>query len=203
MYTLDVPGFDGALDTALEYAHKGVFLEPGSQLGRLILAYASYLAEDADGFREESEIALGLNPHSPYTLGAVGYFHIMRGEIKQGLPLLDRAIALNPCHPRWFHAGHVVDHLLRGDDDRALAETFKHRPFISFWDDVMIASILGRLDRRDEARPHIDRVLAGKPVLPSRVRELIGRALKIDPLVDDLVEGLHLAGMPARKPRTS
>lgn len=195
MYTLDVPGFDGALDTALEYARTGVFLEPGSQLGRLILAYASYLAEDADGFREESETALGLNPNSPYTLGAVGYFHTLRGDLAQGLPLLDRAIALNPCHPRWFHAGHVIDHLLRGDDQRALAEARKHHPFISFWDDVMVAAILGRLGRKEEARPHLDRVLGGKPDLPRRVRELIGRALKIGPLADDLVDGLKAAGL--------
>ena len=197
MYTLDVSGFDGALDTALEYARKGVFLEPGSQLGRLILAYASYLAEDADGFREESETALGLNPNSPYTLGAVGYFHILRGEIEQGLPLLDRAIALNPCHPRWFHAGHVVDHLLRGDDERALAETSKHRPFISFWDDAMIAAILGRLGRFDEARPHIESLREHKPDLGARARELMRRSLKIDALIDALVGGLRAAGLPS------
>jgi len=196
MYTLDVPGFDGALDTALEHARKGVFLEPGSQLGRLILAYASYLAEDGNGFREESETALGLNPNSPYTLGAVGYFHILRGEIEQGLPLLDRAIALNPCHPRWFHAGYVVDHLLRGDDERALAETRKHRPFISFWDDAMIAAILGRLGHADEARPHIEAALEQNSNLAGRVRELMRRSLKIDPLIDTLVDGLRSAGMP-------
>ncbi|MGD8439402.1 MAG: hypothetical protein PVG53_02625 [Holophagae bacterium] len=197
MYTLDVPGFDGALDTALEYARKGVFLEPGSQLGRLILAYSSYLADDADGFREESETALGLNPNSPYTLGAVGYFHILRGEIEQGLPLLERAIALNPCHPRWFHAGHVVDHLLRGDDERALAETSKHRPFISFWDDAIIAAILGRLGRIDEARPHIESLREHKPDLGARARELMRRSLKIDALIDGLVGGLRAAGLPS------
>jgi len=195
MYTLDVPGFDGALDTALEYARKGVFLEPGSQLGRLILAYASYLAEDADSFREESETALGLNPNSPYALGAIGYFHILHGDLEQGLPLLDRAIALNPCHPRWFHAGHVIDHLLRGDDERALAETRKHRPFISFWDDVMVAAILGKLDRRDEARPHVEAVRTHKPGLATRARELMRRSLKIDPLIDDLADGLRRAGL--------
>jgi adenylate cyclase len=197
MYTLDVPGFDGALDTALEYARKGVFLEPGSQLGRLILAYASYLAEDEDGFREESETALSLNPNSPYTLGAVGYFHILRGDLEQGLALLDRAIALNPCHPRWFHAGHVIDHLLRGDDELALAETRKHRPFISFWDDVVLAAQLGNLGRIEEARPHVERVLEQKPDIAGRVLELIRRSLKIDAVIDDLVDGLRAAGLKA------
>lgn len=68
-------------------------MEPGSQLGRLILAYASYLADDSDGFNEEIDTALTLNPNSPYTVGTAGYFHVMRGEFERGLPLLDRAIA--------------------------------------------------------------------------------------------------------------
>ena len=35
MYSMDVPGFDQPLDTALRYARRGVSLEPGSQLGRI------------------------------------------------------------------------------------------------------------------------------------------------------------------------
>ncbi|MEX1311686.1 MAG: hypothetical protein AB1Z65_14770, partial [Candidatus Sulfomarinibacteraceae bacterium] len=58
MYTFDAPGFEDALGDALDFARKGVFLEPGSQLGRMILAYASYLAEDSESFLEESETAL-------------------------------------------------------------------------------------------------------------------------------------------------
>jgi len=42
-----------------------------------------------------------------------------------------------------------------------------------------------------------------EPDLGARAGELMRRALKIDPLVDDLVEGLYLAGMPARQPRIS
>ena len=61
MFSFDAPGFGDALGTALEHARKGVFLEPGSQLARMILAYASYLAEDSESFREESEIDLPAN----------------------------------------------------------------------------------------------------------------------------------------------
>jgi adenylate cyclase len=196
MYSFDVPGFDDALGTALEHARKGVFLDPGSQLGRLILAYASHLADDIGSFREESETALALNPNSLYTIGAIGWMHALRGELERGLPMLDRAITANPCHPAWFHAGYVVDNLVRCDRETALTETRTHRPFMSFWDDVMLAAILGKLDRIDEARPHVDRITDQKPDFAGRARELIWRGLKIEAVIDDLTDGLRLAGLP-------
>lgn len=197
IYSFDVAGVDNPLETALDYARRGVYLEPGSQLGRLILAYASYLADDADSFREEAGVALSLNPNSPYTVGTIGYLHAMMGEIDQGLPLLDRAISLNPCSPAWFHAGYVVDHLLKNDYERALAVTRTYHPFISFWDDVMIAAILGRLGLTDEAQPHVESARTQKPDLAGRAGELMRRTLKIDDLVDDLVDGLRRAGLDA------
>jgi adenylate cyclase len=105
MWTFDVPGFDDPLDTALEFARRGVFLEPGSQLARLILAYASHLADDDDGFREESETALALNPNSPYTVGAIGYMHVLRGELERGLGLLARAGYLDERTRQLMHDG--------------------------------------------------------------------------------------------------
>jgi adenylate cyclase len=195
MYTFDVPGFEDALGDALDFARKGVFLEPGSQLGRMILAYASYLAEDSESFLEESEIALTLNPNSPYTVGAIGYFHVYRGEIDRGLSLLERAISDSPCHPAWFHAGYIIDHLVREDYEQALLETRKHAPFMSFWDDVAQAAMLGNLGREDEATTHLGRIAEQKPDFAGRARELLRRTLKIDPLIDDLIDGLKRAGM--------
>jgi adenylate cyclase len=195
MYTLDVAGFGDALDGALERARRGVFLEPGSQLGRMILAYASYLADDSQTFHQESRTALALNANSPYTAGSIGYFHVMRGEFERGLPLLDRAIAANPCHPAWFHAGHVIDHVSRGDYETALVETGTHLPLMSFWDDVMLTALLGKLGRTEEARLHVDRVMEQKPDFAGRARELIRRSLKIDAVVDDLIDGLQAAGL--------
>ena len=195
MYGFDAPGADRPLDTALEYARRGVFLEPGSQLGRLILAYASFMADNADDFRDESRVALSLNPNSTYTVGAVGYLHMLMGEVDPGLTLLDQAVSLNPCCPAWFHAGYIVKHLLDKDYERALTETRTYHPFISYWDDVMIAALLGKLERTDEARPHIDAIRQQKPDFAGRAGELMRRSLKIDDLVGDLEDGLGRAGL--------
>lgn len=195
VYSFDAPGVDDPLDTALDYARRGVFLEPGSQLGRLILAYASHLADDADTFHEETRLAISLNPNSLYTVGSVGYLHALRGEIDVGIPLLDQAIAFNPCHPAWFTGAYIVGQLLNDDYEQALADSRTHRPFLDFWDDVMIAALLGRLDRADEARPHVTAVEERKPDFRARAPELMRRSLKIDELVDDLVDGLRRVGL--------
>lgn len=194
-HAFDVPGVESALDIGLEYAHKGVSLDPGSQLAHLILAYASHLADLDETFREESQAALELNPHSPYAVGTVGYFLALRGELDRALPLLDRAIAMSPFHPAWFHEAYVIDLLLRRDYEAALAITRKHLPFITYWDDVVQAAILGMLGRGDEARPHVDRVIEQKPDFAGRARELFHRALKIESLLDELTDGLVAAGM--------
>jgi len=196
MYSFDAPGSENALETAQEYARKGVSLEPGSQLGRMILAYASHLADDPDVFAQESETALALNPNSPYTVGAIGYFHVMRGSFERGLPLLERAMAVNPCHPNWFHAGRVIHLISRRSYEEALAELEKHDPFFAFWLPVVRASILGNLGRLDEARTHLYQVREQKPDFASRARELFRRSLKVDSIIDDLIRGLCAAGLP-------
>jgi adenylate cyclase len=195
LYSFDASGFENGLETALEYARKGVFLEPGSQLGRLILAYASHLADDAETFEQEIETALALNPNSPYTVGAIGYFHVMRGSFERGLPMLERAMAVNPCHPDWFHAGRVIHLLARRSYEEALAELEKHDPFFSFWLPMVRASVLGNLGRVDEARTHLHLVREQKPDFAPRARELLCRSLKIDAVVDGLIDGLRTAGL--------
>ena len=195
LYTMDVSGFGESLDTALTYARRGVSLEPGSQLGRLILAYASHLADDSDAFEQESETALALNPNSPYTRGTIGYFHAMRGEFERGLPMLDRAMAVNPCHPHWFHAGRVIHLLFQRNFEGALAELEKHDPFFTFWLPVAFGATLGNLGRIDEARVYLQQVESQKPDFAARARQLLQRSLKIDRVIDDLIDGLRRAGL--------
>jgi len=193
MYTFDVPGFEEALETAIQFARRGVSLEPGSQLGRLILAYVSYVADDSDSFHDEIKTTLALNPNSPYSVGAAGYMHCMRGEFEAGLPLLDRAISVNPCHPSWFHSAHVVNHLARREYELALAESERHHPHQSYFAPLVHAAMLGKLGRIADAKPHVEQLLAQKPDFLARPFELLYRILKIDPLIDDLVDGLQAA----------
>lgn len=195
MYTFDVSSFDGPLDTALQYARKGVFLEPGSQIGHLILAYASYLSDDLDSFHQEIETALGLNPNSLYTVGSAGYLHVMVGESERGLTLLDRAISANPFYPQWFHTAFFIAHFRRQEYDRALLEIQQYNSVESFWSPVLYVAVLGKLGRSSEAKTHIEELVRLKPDFASRAGEILRRTLKVEGLIDEMIDGLRRAGL--------
>jgi adenylate cyclase len=195
IFIWDVPGFERPLETALECARRAVTLEPGIQLCRLILAYVCFLGDDVECSQQEAETALALNPNSPYAVGSVGYFHAMRGEFSRGLPLLDRAIAMNPYHPSWFHSGSLVEALSRRDYEGALRVLRQQSPAHGVHVPVMYAAILAKLGRLEEARAHVEQLNEERPDFASRAGELLRRTLKVDVIVDDLIDGLRMAGM--------
>ena len=66
---------------------------------------------------------------------------------------------------------------------------------MSFWDDVILAAVLGKPHRIGEARSQVDRVIDHKPDFTGQALELIRRGLKVDAVVDDLIDGLRTVGL--------
>ena len=194
MYVFDVPGFDDPLETGLDYANRGVFLEPGRQLSRLILAYAYLLNDQLDLFRAEAETTLALNPNNPYAVGTTGYMYVLSGDFEQGRSLLDRATAANPFHPSWFQDAYYLDRFHHGDFQNAY-ETVKLCEESGVWQPALAAAVLGKLGREDKAAMHAARLIERKPDFCAHARELLGRSIKVPSLVEDLVDGLRRAGL--------
>lgn len=199
MYVYDAPGFENPLATGLSYAQKGVSLEPGRQLSRLILAYASLLEDALDAFEEEANTALALNPNNPYVTGSVGYLQVLAGNFEKGLELLDRAIAANPIQPRWFSHGYYFAHFHDGDYQSAL-DALNRGDDTEPWQPLLVAAALGKLGRPEAAEASIATLLERKPDFGSRARELLHRSVKSVDLVDDLIDGLEKAGVEIRDP---
>jgi len=195
MYVFDAPGFDNPLKVAMRYARRGVALDPGSQLGRLILAYACLLGDETECFRQEVETALALNPNSPYAVGSAGFMYTMSGDFERGHPLLETAIRMNPCHPQWFHNANYVYHYHRREYEDAFLEIQKSTAPHNFWLRVMKVAVLGQLGRPSEAAAQIEELMKLKPDFPPRAPELLRRTLKVDSLIEKLVDGLRKAGL--------
>lgn len=77
----------------------------------------------------------------------------MRGELERGLPLLDRAIAVNPCRPKWFDAGYVVALPSSRGHERALHEL---GVAVGALIDSGVAWVLSRLDLQMVRWPRCD-----------------------------------------------
>ena len=194
-YVFDLPGSEGELLIAIDYARRGATLEPGSQLARTILSYVYLLNGDLDHSRSEAEAALGLNPNSPNYVGTIGFILVLGGEFDRGEELLRQATALNPRHPRWFHHALFHVHFRRGEYEEALSEAEVVGHPIAFYDPVLKAAALGMLGRSAEAAETIELILQLKPDIESRAHELLVRTATPTVVREALIEGLRSAGL--------
>lgn len=189
----DAPGIPNPLETATEYARRGVALEPANQLTRTIMAYVFLLQGDRESVLEEAEVALALNPNSLYYSGTLGYILVFAGDFERGRKLVDGTIALNPCHPRWFHHACWLDDYRRGEYEASYREATLAGPIIGYWNPALCAASLGQLGRKSEAKAFVEELRRLNPQFESRARELITRSLKIEDLVDRVIDGLRKA----------
>jgi adenylate cyclase len=196
-WILDRPDVPEPLETALEYARRGVTLAPGSQLARTNMSYVWLLRGDMSRFAVEVEAALALNPHSPNFSGTIGYMFAIAGELDRGEKLLRRAIELSPSHPVWFHHGMFIVHYRRGEYEEALVAIEKVDHRVSFWDYVQRAAALGMLGRIDEANSTIQKLRQLKPDFERRVMELVPRTGTPAAFWPKLLDGLRRAGLRA------
>ena len=194
-YILDLPGIGDPRGRMAEYAWRAVSLAPRSQLARGVLAHSHYILGEREAFLREIEATLALNPGSPFHVGSTGYLLILAGEGERGRRLLEKAVAMNPCHPRWFLHGVCVDHYLRGEYDLAYQETLKPAFGIHFWGPLLRAAVLGQLGRAPEAERAVSELLALVPDFESRARDLTSRPILSDSIVDALLDGLRKAGL--------
>ena len=85
------------------------------------------------------------------------------GEWDRGMALADKAIALSPTHPGWFHGAATLDHYHKGDYEAALAEAKLIQSPGLVWNFVILAMCCGQLGRAQEARAACDKLLELAP----------------------------------------
>jgi len=186
---------EASLEKALTFAQKGVALAPGNQFARDALTLVYFHRGDKELFLQHAEETIALNPNSPYIIGVAGWHMALFGEWDRGLTLLQKGMQLNPYHPSWFHLAFFMDYYRLGEYEHAFAEALKFNFPEVYLDPMMRAAALGRLGRPDEARTAVDEILKLVPDFASRGRWLIGRYVKVDEIIDAVIEGLRKAGL--------
>ncbi len=140
--------------------------------------------------KKDFELPLKENP----ILGVVAkYRTILSDETNE--TLLKKGMRLNPYHPSWFHLVPFFDHYRRGEYEKAFTEALKFNYPGLFWDPVMRAATLGQMGRAHEAEIAVDELLKLVPDFTDRGRRLISRYVKVDDLVDKIIEGLKKASL--------
>jgi adenylate cyclase len=194
-YSLEIPGFETALEKALGYAEKGVSMMPSNQRAILILAFVRMFAGELPAARVDIRKALALGPNSLFMLDGVGYLMTLLGEWEKGPALIRKVIKLNPFYNTVVHYALWEDCLRNEDYEGAYGETMSLRRPSVFWYPMVKAATLGLLGRHKEGKQFAEHLLKLKPNFQARGRLLIGHYIKFEDIVQRVIEGLRKVGL--------
>jgi class 3 adenylate cyclase/Flp pilus assembly protein TadD len=142
--------------TALEEAQLAVTLDDRDAMAHAVLSFIWLASGEWDAAIAEGQIAINLNPNSPWSTGMLGTALGWRGHHQEGIAYLRQTIRISPHDPLtwawWFRIG-IFEYFQR--DFEAALDTF--RTVVRLRSSLAaphfnIAAILARLGRIDEAR---------------------------------------------------
>jgi adenylate cyclase len=194
-YALGFCEIEAPLEKALTFAQKGVALAPENQFAQDALSLVYFHRGDKDSFLQHVEQTIALNPNSPYVVGVAGWHMTLYGEWGRGLKMLKKGMKLNPYHPSWFCLAPFMDFYNRGEYADAFSEAMKFNFPEIYLDPMMRAAALGQLGRQNEAKAAVVQLLKVEPDFAARGRWIINRYVKVDALIDKIIEGLQKAGL--------
>jgi adenylate cyclase len=189
---------DASLERAKEYAERAIEKDPKEALAHAVAAVAATFGRDIDRARQEIEIALSLNPNMAMAYNIQGGTCIYLGQPEEAIPLIERAMRLDPATNQQFLHFLGMANLLAGRYETAAAalrERIRLVPNTDF-SRSLLASALGYLGETEEARRVWQEL---KEINPKySFEEHLGRLpFKNHADGQRMAEGLKLAGLLA------
>jgi len=172
------------LDRALDAAQRAVALDNTSQFSHEALAAVCFQRQELDAFSAEAERAIALNPNHALTLAASGMRFHQAGD-KRGIPLVRKAMRLDPFLPTIFYFPIAAHHFEKGEYEEALAATRKINIPGLYHTQTFLAGIYAELGRQSEAQSALEELLRLRP----------------DHTIEKLIEGAREINAPGERTR--
>ncbi|RUV36052.1 hypothetical protein [Mesorhizobium sp. M7A.F.Ca.MR.148.00.0.0] len=118
---------NATIETAVEFAHRGVQMGPTSPYAHRSYGYVSSRLGNTDEAIRWMRKAYELNPYDLGMAAAYGYGLIFAGRYVEGTPILDHAAETFSGHPTWWDYGLFVGELMLGDMNKAVAASMALR----------------------------------------------------------------------------
>jgi adenylate cyclase len=158
-YTLDYQNRwsddpDGSLPLAKHYAEQAIEKNPNEPAARVVAAMVASRERDLDRATSEAQIALSLNPNYALAYNVLGGIRSYSGQPLEAIPLLERAMRLDPAHSEQYLHFLGMAYLLAGKYETAVT-LFRERIVLvprTDFSRAPLASALGHVGEIDEAR---------------------------------------------------
>jgi tetratricopeptide (TPR) repeat protein len=185
-----------ALTRAETAAKRALEEDRRNQKARLGLAAVHFARRDIVGFASEAEQALAINPNDADVLAEMAWRYAYAVDWKRGLGMMEKAMALNPLHPGWYHIAFFFDAYGRAEYAQALEAARKAEAPGNYLSYVMLAAVYGQLGRKTEASKALDALLKLYPDFQDHARDELESILIGNPeYVSRMLDGLRKAGL--------
>ena len=185
-----------SLGRAIELGQKAIALDESEAMGHASLGYFYTFARQFDKAVSHAERGLDLDPNSPAVLYSSASALAYSGRPEEAIPLLQKAIRLNPFAPATFFDTLSVAYRMVGRFDEAVEQAKKavERDPKNQYTNVGLASSCILAGREEEARAAAAEVLK---INPQFSFEQYGKILPFKDrcFVDRTIDALRKAGL--------
>src|SRR5918996_2236663 len=199
-HALDLTGraTEGDLQTGLEHIRESIRLEPDLAVGYQALSFALAETGDYEGAMRAAERAVEINPNDPDTLESLAKAQVRFGAYDEAVANAERALRLHPFAPQYY--SYVYGQALYAAGRHEAAENVLNECLLRAPEERnclrMRAAVLVRLDRLDEARTTMARLIELDPIFSLSAERETARFGE-SPLMKLYLADLEAAGAPA------
>jgi TolB-like protein/Tfp pilus assembly protein PilF len=188
------------LGRSLRASRRAIELDRSNQKGWLWLGITQFHLHDRAGMEEAFERALRINPRNASAVAWVGSMLTSAGEYERGNQLTERAMAINPSHPGWWHFSVFTRELAAGNFVEALKAARRVNIPDFFWMQFAVAAASGQLGLAAEGKEAAQEAIRLAPVLgeDNGLREFVSRWYWDESVREALLEGFINARSDAR-----
>src|SRR5450432_1850187 len=182
-------------EEGLKCALRAINIDPFCQHGYQALAWIYLFHHNVEECLKAVDQCIAINPNAADMTGGMGFVLICAGEFERGFKLLTDSIQHNPYCPWWFHAAFVLYFLFKKQYQEALYWAEKMNAPEIFWDPLLKASVLGHLNRVEDANRNLKLLLQLVPEAATQVKDILESFLLSPDLNKEILVGLTKAGV--------
>ncbi|MGM4874772.1 adenylate/guanylate cyclase domain-containing protein [Bradyrhizobium sp. 956_D2_N1_5] len=185
-------------EAILKASLRAAELAPDDSFVRFRLAIGYFANCQTDLLQYEAERAIALNPYDAYAIGSLGLSLAFSGHWDAGAAMAEKALGLMGASAPslWWYAP-AKRHWSRGEHQEAY-ETFRRGYVEGLWlSHLNMAYALASLDRLDEAKAHVTKLLKLEPEFSIREANSFFRTYCLEPSFrEKMASALRKAGLP-------
>jgi TolB-like protein/cytochrome c-type biogenesis protein CcmH/NrfG len=180
---------------ALASAERAVQMDPENAMAFQYLAIAKFWNEDYPGFRATAEKAFRLNPNDPEVLALLGGYLIRLDNSDQGKKLVEKAIAMTPSSPTWYHGSVFPYYYTRGDKETALYHAKIYYENDSLSARIVYVAALVQNGQIEDAKSVYQVTVQKYPYFPNYYDSIIKSRHPHEGMFKQLIGDLTIAGL--------